>query len=291
MKKYSLVAMTALLLVSLCASLFVGCAAPEPTPTQTPTPAPTSKPTPTPTPTATPEPEFEWPKSITATAMGIGSSEYVRYLAWATEFEQDTGCLLRVFPAESTPLRYQYAKSGDSTLASSGWAEWADVILGELNFATRLGGPYPIRATLTSIEVPFIAYTTADSPIQSYADITEDTRIATAPFLGLVERIARDILPAAAGIDPDKANVIPFGSYGAEALSVIEGTADIAISVPYSSYTQQVASSPQGIRLIDMDFDAEAAARVAAVNPNYVFGPATSGVEEAIGKNRRRPRL
>ena len=45
-----------------------------------------------------------------------------------------------------------------------------------------------------------------------------------------------------------------------------------------------MASSAKGIRLIDMNFDAEAAARVAKINPLYNFGPVTEGVEESIGK-------
>ena len=292
MKKYSLLLLAVFMVVALLGSMIVGCTpeeppAPTPTPTQTPTTAPTTTPTTTPTtaPTTPPPPPYEWPDQITATAMGLGSSEYARYLAWATEFEADTGTKLRVFPVENTQTRYQYIKSGDSTLASSGWNEWIAAFEADGMFATRLGGPLPIRATLTSTELPFIAYTTADSDIMTYKDITEDTRLAIAPFLGLVVEINGKILPAAAGIDPDKANIVSFGSYGAEALSVIEGTADIAVSVPAGSYTQQVASSARGIRVIDMNFDAEAAARVAEVNPLYNFGPATEGVEEAIGKN------
>ena len=121
------------MVVALRSSMIVGGTPDEPPAPTTPT---TTEPTPT---TPAPEP-YQWPKSMTATAMGVGSSEYTRYLAWATEFETDTGTKLRVFPAESTAIRYQYLKSGDTTIASSGWNEWIEAFNADGMFATRLGG-------------------------------------------------------------------------------------------------------------------------------------------------------
>lgn len=229
--------------------------------------------------------EYEWPEAIRVPVFGIGSSEYVRNLAWGTELEKATGCKVRLHPSSSTAVRESQAKTGMIPIHTATPFEWYPPVVGEPEFLLRLGGPYNIRSAMLSHQLWWIFYVRGDSPIKSWKDITPQTKIANYPGSAAVDRLV-DILLAWCDIGTKAdANVVDMGSYGAGCKSVLDGSADLAICASGSAYVKEVASGPKGIRVIELDpeKDPEAAARARGVIPYVAFGKTEVGIKEALG--------
>ncbi|MEW6141572.1 MAG: TAXI family TRAP transporter solute-binding subunit [Chloroflexota bacterium] len=275
----SLIVVTALLV-----SLLAGCAggAPPPAPSPTPTPTtPATKPptTPATTPTAAP---WQWPKTINIISSGgVGLAAAV---AWAAIMDKDTGMAIRVVDESNVLLRFKWVRDGSYFMGAYSADNADSQMRADEGYATRDNGPYEMRIVYVRSQIDSGYIVRGDSNIKTPYDLKKGVRIAltTADPIG---KATFNGLLAWANLKEEDAVWVGAGSYAKKIAAVVNGQADITQAFTTSTDTFKAASSPHGIRYLDLpyDTDPEGAKRYLAIDPITDFGVMTTGVKEAHG--------
>lgn len=86
------------------------------------------------------------------------------------------------------------------------------------------------------------------------------------------------------GITEKDVTIVPFGGYTANVRSIAEGKADISLISPMSSVTHEIASSPIGVKWMDLPLtDKEGWKRFLPYRPTAIPAKITWGVKSAVG--------
>jgi hypothetical protein len=195
--------------------------------------------------------------------------------------EQDTGMKIRLIPEESKTLQYNWLMTGEVDVYGDGPSTTG--VRAQESFATRGGGPGPLRWFWPQV----VQYTgfivAADSGIKSLADIKPGIRIATWPANVAVTDMFTAILEYC-GLTWDDVQAVPFGGYPQFAVSVKEGKADLTHVMTTASYAYEAAAGPHGVRFLDFPIDDARFREIyLRYSPGSLFGTCDMGVQEAIG--------
>lgn len=266
------------ILISLVAiALLAGCAG-EKAPPSPPPPTSSNGPTTAP-PTA---PEWEWPPTMHVIA--IGTSGVPKMASFLTPMDADTGMMIRIVPEASPAKQGLLVADGDMFCALVDKTGLGSMLEAREDFATRKGGPWPIRVLWLSDLSNAGFFVRGDSDIQTLADIGPGTRIAVWDMKESTLRWPRALLN---WIQLDEKEIIWFdaGTTAGSVRAISDGRADIMFFFPISPMIFEAASAPHGIRFIDLnsDLDPEGAARLNEHIPGTTFAPIAVGPEGAMG--------
>jgi len=228
---------------------------------------------------------FKWPSSLTVGTNGVGSSSYASAVAWSAVIENITGMKVRVRPDNNAAAKSKWLKAGIIELNAEAISETALFGLeAREGYATRDGGPFPIRIVWLGQAMPYGFMVRGDSPIRTIYDIKPGHRIAYYTASPAAPA-ACDGLLAWAKVSKKDMVIVPFSSWPANIKAVAEGKADVAYSVPTAPASFEAEASPHGIRWLPMSYkaDPEGAKRFATSRPDMLYGVCQEGVKSAIG--------
>ena len=273
-------------LICLVAVLVLaGCTRDAPPPTTPPptTPPPATTPPSNGEPVTPPAPaEYEWPEVMHV--MGIGTSGVPKMASFLTLMDADTGMTIRVVPEASPAKQGILVAGGDMFCALVDKTGLGSMLEAREDFATRQGGPWPIRVLWISDLSNAGFMVRGDSDIKTLADIGPGTRIAVWDMKESTLRWPRALLN---WIQLDEKEIVWFdaGTTAGAVRSVTDGRADMVFFFPVSPMIFEAASTPHGIRFLDLnsDLDPEGAARLNEHIPGTTFAPIAVGPEGALG--------
>ena len=226
---------------------------------------------------------WQWPEQIHITAQG--QSGLAKYVSWASILEADTGMAVRVIPEADPGAAINYLPRGDASLSSTSKQVLSSIIEAKEDFATRDGGPFQVRIVWVHDLANAGFFTRGDSDIETIDDIGPGTRFSVWNMRPSTLNPYRSLL-AWAQVDEKDIVWADAGDFGGAMRAIAEGRADIAFGFPTSPQLLEVASSPHGIRFLELNAEAdpEGARRWQARDPLYSFAPMASGIPEAIGR-------
>lgn len=257
-----------LVLIMLGSLVFAGCAAPAPE-----APAPE-------------KPEvWEWPSTISITCDAPGGAQHTGMIAWTPVFEADTGVKARITPESGEVVRRQWLRDGEFDFSQQMQATYgAHWFMPDLLDATAEGVYFPMRVAWVMPVSPLGFMVRGDSGLKTPYDIKPGTKIAMFTLAPATVAVI-DALLAWAQLDKEDVQIIPFASWSANQLSILEGKADVAFAHPTAPDVMRAAAGPHGVAWLELDpeKDPEGAKRFLAVRNSWPFGAMKQGVKSAIG--------
>ncbi len=232
---------------------------------------------------------YKWPEALKITTPALGSNSYNLALAWGNKLDEATGMKVRLLPEESTSAKWVLTKNGkfDMMQDTMGYiANW--MVEARSGFASRQGGPFPVRFLWSNQFMTFCVFVRGDSPIQTMADLSKvgkEFRIVHWTVPGGMEIV--EAILAWAGKSPKDVTLVDTGSYPGSVRMVAEGKADLAaFGIPAAPVFMEAAANPHGLRILDLDpaQDPAAAKRFKKYLPAYAFPKNMSGPQEFQGK-------
>jgi hypothetical protein len=217
--------------------------------------------------------------------MSAATGAYARDVAWTTPLGDDTGMTVRIVAEDSHVLRYRWLKQNRyfSTFIESGHIK--DMTEGLSTWATRLGGPFQVRAYWSSGGISHGAYfVRGDSDIKTMQDIKPGVRVAYLTFAPA----GRTVIEAAlewAGVDYADAVWVPANTVPAAVNAVMDGKADLTWLKPLSPIMYEAEASPHGVRWLSCNpsENPEGVQRFLKVFFVTTFEPMPAGPPSAIG--------
>jgi uncharacterized protein len=256
-------------------ALLTGCGGEPPTPTA---PPPTQNGGTTSPPTAA---EYEWPPVMHVIA--IGTSGVPKMASFLTPMDADTDMTIRIVPEASPAKQGILVAEGDMFCALVDKTGLGSMLEAREDFATRQGGPWPIRVLWLSDLSNAGFFVRGDSDIKTLADIGPGTRIAVWDMKESTLRWPRALLN---WIQLDEKEIVWFdaGTTAGSVRAISDGRADIMFFFPISPMIFEAAAAPHGIRFIDLnsELDPEGAARLNEHIPGTTFAPIAVGPEGAV---------
>lgn len=226
-----------------------------------------------------------WPDYITVVTPAVGTANHSLAVAWTSEFTAQTGTRARVLPAPNGFARAQWLASGDGHISVIQAEDYFDQMDAVDGYAMEEGGPEDIRLAMMNLVTPWSYLVRGDSDIESLGDIAPGTRVAIATSSSFLMS-GVDALLAYNGLTRDDVTLVEVGNYPANTAVVVEGRADVAFTSPLSGSSYEAEANPRGIRWLDLperEADPEAYDRYRAIMTGYVPGPASAGVDSAMG--------
>jgi TRAP transporter TAXI family solute receptor len=239
--------------------------------------------------TATPsETDWKWPSNITIMTDVVGSNAHMMACAWGPLLEADTGMKVRVTAtsgagAEAKMIRNNMVDFGCLVAPQVG----SFLLPARKGHATQDGGPFQLRVCFMPTMAPVGYFVRGDSDIMTVDDLKKAGKglkvgvSITSPD----QEACMDALLAWLKLDWEDVTRVEFGSWKANVLAVTQEKADVVVTTPPSPLTVEAASSPHGIRFLELDpaKNPEAAARWSKVLPTFSFARCGIGVKEARG--------
>jgi uncharacterized protein len=229
---------------------------------------------------------WKWPPTLTIGTTGVGSSGYAVLAGWTPVLEQMSGMKVRLRPDDNQSLIQRWLKSGEVDLLMNSVSE---VTMGSVeatdNYASREGGPFPVRVVWLGQSTPYGFMVRGDSEIKTVYDLKPGHRIAYwTSAIGAVKPM--DGLLAWAKLDKKDVTVVPFSSWASNIKSIAEGKADVALIAATAATAFEAEANPRGVRILDLpyDTDREGYNRYLIHRPTAVFGVCKDGIKAAIGK-------
>jgi TRAP-type uncharacterized transport system substrate-binding protein len=175
-------------------------------------------------------------------------------------------------------------KNGQIFCSSVSKTGLSSMLEAEGDFATRDGGPWPVRVLWIHDLSNAGFFVRGDSTIKTPGDIKPGTRIATWDMKDSTLRWPRALLKWA-NIDEKDIIWADMGTTDASVRAVTDGRADIMFFFPISPMMYEAAAAPKGIRYVDLnpEKDSEGVKRFHTVIPGITFAPITVGPDGAKG--------
>ena len=200
---------------------------------------------------ATPAHAFKWPRSIVFGTPSVGTGSHRMTSAIAPILEKDTGMKVRVIPEGNESKRYLSFRKGRISVLSASISEMEMAISGRSGFADK--PRMHARLLWHQNDTPWMFAAPGNTKLKDIYAIksTPGIKIATANFsAGMTASITA--LLNMLQMDKSQITLVPFGSYGSNVRSINEGKADITLLSPISGVTHEVASTPIGIKWMDL---------------------------------------
>ncbi|MBT7892637.1 MAG: hypothetical protein HN580_26750 [Deltaproteobacteria bacterium] len=158
---------------------------------------------------------------------------------------------VRVIPEGNEAKRYLSFSKGRITILSASISEMEMAFSGRSGFADK--PRMPARLLWHQNDTPWIFAAPGNTKLKDiYAVIsTPGVKIATANFSAGMTASIQGLLNMLQ-IDKSQVTLVPFGSYGSNVRSINEGKADITLLSPISGVTHEIASTPIGIKWMDL---------------------------------------
>jgi len=225
---------------------------------------------------------WRWPAKLDMIAMSGVGVEMAK--TWTSVFEGNTGVKVNIDVDDDAVNRLKLTGQGLFDLTASAPAETAQMIMADRRYATRDGGPLPLRVVWTHSQSNSGFFVRGDSPIRGVYDVKPGTRIADISGYLAGNRMVEAFL-AWAGISPEEIVWVSCESFQENVKAVLEGRADLSFGVPNSPVIFAAEKNPYGLRWLELDpgKDPEGARRFWEVSPLIRFGPVKFGVESARG--------
>jgi len=225
---------------------------------------------------------YKWPGFFKVFGPSVTYSTYLLTVAWTPLHERDTGTKWRIVPESSSPLGARWLKIGEMDF----WATGTTVVIGPteatFGYATRDGGPFPIRMVWQGdVGCGGIAVR-GDSRIKTFADIKPGTKISIWIGAHTLMQLYQAFC-AWLQMTEDELIMVPCATNTAAERAILEGKADITYLSSTGTTAYEIASSAHGLRYLALPEDPEAEARYHEVAPQAMFGMVDFGVEEFYG--------
>jgi len=227
---------------------------------------------------------WQWPEKfnvINWAGMGVESTK-----SWAELLTADTGMQIRIAPEFDTVNRFRWLGSGlfDSTAGNN--SETSQMLMADLKYAVRDGGPIQVRAVWSHSKNNAGFFTRGDSDIKKPQDIKPGTRITDIlPYVASTRVV--DGLLAWAQVKHEDIAWVPVQNSVENYQAVTEGRADLGFSFPVSPTMREAEKNPHGLDWIELNAaaDPEGARRFQEADPLISFGVIPEGgVASAAGK-------
>lgn len=185
---------------------------------------------------------------------------------------------------EGSASRWKLFQTGKYDIAASVSTDAVMALEGVGGHAERGVGPRPVRVFWRIINFTKAIGVRGDSPIKSAEDIKPGVRYCYDAGSPSGMQVA-EAMRAWMGLEPDEMELVPSADNALCVDCILEGKADMMLLNPTSSFSYKFASSPKGVRVLDMDpvKYPENAKRMSEVMPSWMFLPCTVGIEEAHG--------
>ena len=152
-------------------------------------------------------------------------------------------------------------------------------------YASKEGGPYQARVLWSSSILYFAFMVKGDSDIHTIDDLKSGKRRFAIPSVIPGVILSVKALLAWLGLTEADVVMVPFGSWKANILSVVEGKADVCGVTTTAAAVFEAASNPRGVRFIPLPYkkDPAGAERFLNVRPTLMFGKVRDGVKASLG--------
>lgn len=194
---------------------------------------------------------------VVETSYGVGSQAYSFSVGIAEAVKKVAGITTRVMPSGTDIGRILPVRAGEADFSiftgATGWF----ISRGAADFATEEWGPQRLRMVWRGGNLFVGYYTQGDSKYQSFKDL-KGCRAAQIPGSPTNNYLVLGGL-AFGGFTADDVKLISFPSHSAAGKGVIEGAIDFYEFGTTGDRPTELASSPRGIRWLQMDFNDEEA--------------------------------
>jgi hypothetical protein len=228
---------------------------------------------------------FKWPERFNVVSwfgVGVDVSR-----SWGEIMTRDTGMKVRVGGEFDTVNRFRWVgplEVFDMTGGSPG--ETSQMLMGDRKYATRDGGPFPLRVVWTHSRGNSGFFTRKGSPIKVPQDIKPGTKVCDMlPYVAATRVF--DGLLAWAGVSRDDIEWVPVHSSVENWQAVIDGRAELSFSFPTSPTQWDAYNTETSTDWIDLNAekDPDGAKRFREWDPLVNFGEILPvGVPSAKGK-------
>jgi TRAP transporter TAXI family solute receptor len=209
----------------------------------------------------------KYPDMIKLMTYDIGSTAYVMYGFLGEAMVKRFGTRLRAIPAGNDIARMIPVRAGQAQFAGQGGdayyaAEGLD------RYADISWGPQPLRAVWHGQQPGTVGMVRGNSDIKTCADL-KGKRVPYIPGSVFIKYVEAWL--AFGNLTWDDAEKVEIPSFGAMHRAVIDGKTDFAIGAVTSPAAHELASSPYGVRYIELPAsNKEGWARVQKIQP-YLF--------------------
>lgn len=228
--------------------------------------------------------------SLVVVATPSGSKEYALDEQDSAAFESAIGSGVRIIPGEAHFARYKLLAHRAIDTFTGGSYAVAMLLEASGPYATRDGGPFPIRdwypEVLDMAASGFVVR--KDGPIHSVWDIKKGATIAdvSSDIPGL--SACYDALLAWIGLNRSDGRLVRFRKLDDSLRAVAAGKVDVAYAVPTSQVVFELESGGGALRWLDLnpnasERDAAGAKRHREVAPFLSFVQNREGVSSALG--------
>ncbi|MBW1799142.1 MAG: TAXI family TRAP transporter solute-binding subunit [Deltaproteobacteria bacterium] len=228
--------------------------------------------------------DWKWPRTLSLSTMAVGTTSHATATAWTPVLEKQTGMKVRVVPISNSAVAGKMVKNKTYDLWVTTSTEFSNATEAKYQWATRDGGPFPLRTVWLGQMTFFAVLVRGDSPVKSLYDIKPGMRIGHVSTIPIFKDFLKSVL-AWAKVSPDDVTWVPFGGFTPLIRGLGDGKADLTYGPTTAPVMFEVASKPKGVRFIPMDAknDLEGAKRFLKGMPTTNFGTVRVGVKEAIG--------
>ncbi len=225
--------------------------------------------------------EWHWPAELSMVA-GSGVGVTVAK-TWTQILTAETGMKVTIAPESATVNRLKWVGLGLFHLTAGGTGNTGQMLEAEGPYASRDGGPFPVRAVWPQSTSASGFFVRGDSRLKTPRDLSPGTRVVDMTYVGSQKIV--DGLLAWAGLTRDDVVWVPAGNAEEKTAVVMEGRADVAFGTPTSKSMYQAEKDPNGIRWLSLNSeeDPEGARRFLEIDPLIGFTPMVSGVPSCRG--------
>jgi len=190
---------------------------------------------------------------------------------------------VRVVTEASQVMRNMWLKKGTVYFAVFEAAE--DMLEANDVWATRDGGPFPVRYVYSSAKADTGYCAVGDSGIKTPYDIKPGTKIIYLTALGARARTLMETILAWGQVDPEDVEWVPASSWTVVSKLMIDKKGEVSIGSPITPVWYEVEACPHGLTWIELNAseDPEGAQRFLELYPSAQFGVMSQGVPSAHG--------
>lgn len=214
---------------------------------------------------------------------GIGASAHTLPATVAPILEKDVGTIVRVVPEAMDMLRISRFEEREFDIGVIGMTDMYSTMMG---YGGSLAFPLGQRRALWNFsDTPWGVIVRGDSPLKTIYDIKANKGVKVIVMVAAPGMVGmKDALLAFLGITEEDVELVPLSSYAASVSAISEGKGDVAFASPISSVTQEIESTPRGIRWLDMPLeDKEGWLRWLSVIGTHIPAEMDQGVKSAQG--------
>jgi TRAP transporter TAXI family solute receptor len=233
---------------------------------------------------ALPAHAFKWPKSLIFSVPAVGTGSHRMTSALAPILEKDTGMKVRVVPIDNESKRFEAFAKGRAQIMSMSISEAEMTISGIGAYADK--PRIQNRILWHQNDTPWMFAAPGNTALKDIYAIktTPGIKIANNNASTAMTHTVKGGLMDFLGMKETDVTIVPFGGYVANVRSIVEGKADVSLISPMSSVTHEIASSPIGVKWLDLPLtDKEGWKRFLPHRPTAIPAKITWGVKSAVG--------